>query len=88
MQETPYAEKQVHTEDGKPLDLSYSILSEGEGSNRARYGVRIVERNSGSHAFAPGLTTDKEQILALIETLVRNAVTPTGLMDVIEDWRE
>lgn len=87
MLETPYAEREVHTEDGAVLNLSYIILAE-HNDRKMRYGVGVMERDSGARAAAPGLTEDRSQILTLIKALARNTVTPTSLMDVIADWRE
>lgn len=32
------------------------------------------------------ISTDKEQVLALKDTLNRNMVTPTTFFDIVEDW--
>jgi hypothetical protein len=86
MRVIPYAEKQIVAESGTHLDLSYSILVIGSDNEPERYGVRITEKNSGHCAQAADLTMDSRRIYDLLEKLVRNNVTPTGLVDVIADW--
>lgn len=49
------------------------------------YGVRIEEQG-GSQATVRGVTCSIERIDALCELLLRGAVTPTTLEDVVSDW--
>ena len=84
MRDISYTSKLTHAEDGRPLALNYYILvNEGEPE---RYGVKIIERNSGEQALAFDLTTEAERIYTLVDSLSRNSVTPTSLMDVLADW--
>lgn len=86
MREIPYAEKQVRTEEGKMLTLSYSLVVSGGDGEPEFYGVKIVEHSGGGGAQVLGVTVDTERIETLIESLARNSVTPVGLMDVLADW--
>ena len=62
MREILYKQRQTHTEDGQPLQLSYFILM-NKGTDRS------------------------ERAFDLLDKLARNTVTPTGLPDVLADWR-
>lgn len=86
MREISYATKQVHGRDGKPLVLAYSIIVSGEAGTPEHYGVKIEEQNSGTQIQVLDLTTQVKRIYDLMDKLVRNAVTPIGLRDVLEDW--
>ena len=50
------------------------------------YGVKVEEEETGEAACFPDLTVSAQRIDELMELLVRNEVTPTGLEDVIADW--
>ena len=55
MQDISYTSKLIHAEDGGPLALDYYIIAnDGEPG---RYGVKIIEKNSGEQAMAFDLTT-------------------------------
>lgn len=49
------------------------------------YGIRVVERG-GAEASAAHVTCSAARIDELSELVVRNAVTPTTLNDVLSDW--
>ncbi len=84
MQDISYTSKLTQAEDGRPLALDYYIVAnDGEPG---RYGVKIIEKNSGEQAMAFDLTTKAQRICELVEKLSRNCVTPAGLMDVLADW--
>lgn len=84
MRDISYTSKLTHSEAGKPLALDYYILvNEGEPE---QYGVKIIERNSGEQAMAFNLSTNAHRIYELADKLSRNSVTPTSLMDVLDDW--
>ena len=84
MQDISYTSKLAHAEDGRPLALDYYIIAnDGEPG---RYGVKIIEKNSGEQAMAFDLTTKAHLICELVEKLSRNCVTPACLMDVVADW--
>lgn len=85
MEETKYREIAVPAEDRRLLVLSYFILRDAD-QTPPRYGVKVTERHSGGAARAEDLTTDPSRVRDLADKLVRNAVTPTGLPDVIADW--
>lgn len=86
MREVPHTKKQVYTEAGKELSLSYLLLVSGGESGPESYGVKIVERNRGEAAHVLNVTVDAKRIENLLDMLTRNSVTPTGLVDVLADW--
>lgn len=86
MRETTYTMKKAHAGNGTPLVLTYSVLVSSNDNGPKRYGVKIVEKNSNSSAQALDLTTDAKRVYSLLDKLSRNTVTPTGLMDVLNDW--
>ena len=49
------------------------------------YGVKIAEQG-GESAQAPNVTCSAARIDELSELLLRNAVTPAALHDVLSDW--
>ena len=85
MREILYKQRQAHTEDGRPLHLSYFILTNKGMDGRNRYGVKV--RSNDEDAVAPDLTERSERAFDLLDKLARNTVTPTGLPDVLVDWR-
>lgn len=85
MQEIKYREIQTKTENGRSLLLSYIVLAD-KSKSAGRYGVRVVEQNSGETAQAADLTTDAGRIYDLVDQLARCAVTPTTLADIVADW--
>ncbi len=89
MREIAVAKKQLWDENGINRMLDYAILvNETEISPRMvceSYGVRI-RGEGGETAEVPDLTVSSARIGELVELLVRNAVTPCTLRDVIDDW--
>ncbi len=85
MREIKYREITTHAEDGRPLSLSYLVLVD-KSKQPERYGVKVVEGNSGKATQALDLTTDTEHIYDLVDKLAKNAVTPTSLADIVADW--
>ena len=76
-------------EDGRPHGYRYYILV-GEmavsgGMSCESYGVKVVEED-GEEASVPDITVRPARIDALMELLIRNAVSPVTLRDVVEDW--
>ncbi len=63
----------------------YYLLEEepGEGET-ASYGVQVELEDET--AAAPGLSPSRQRIADLAEALVRGAVTPVALRDVVDDW--
>ncbi len=49
------------------------------------YGIRVAERG-GAEASAAHVTCSAARIDELSDLVVRNAVTPTTLNDVLSDW--
>lgn len=85
MQEIKYREVSVWAEDGRPLALSYIILTD-KSRVPERYGVKVVEGNSGEFAQITDLTTKTKRAYDLVDKLAKNAVTPTALADIVADW--
>lgn len=68
---------------------TYSILVDEMDVGRfccESYGVKIRDERSGQTAVVAHVTTSIPRIDELMELLIRNGVTPTGLRDVIDDW--
>ncbi len=85
MREIKYREITTHAEDGRPLSLSYLVLVD-KSKRPERYGVKVVEGNSGEAAQVLELTTDTMRIYDMVDKLAKNAVTPTSLADIAADW--
>lgn len=70
-------------------DYDYAVLVDAMsvGSFACEsYGAAIRSRRTGERAELPNLTVSIPRIDALMETLVRNQVSPAHLRDVVEDW--
>lgn len=82
-------ECQEWKEGGAGLHCRYSILvgeRELNGFFCESYGVKIVNEETGEQAFVEDVTSSPQRIDELLDLLVRNGVTPTGLEDVVADW--
>ena len=84
MQDISYISRLARAEDGRPLALDYYIMA--DDGEHGRYGVKIIEKNSGGQAMAFHLTREANRICELVEKLSQNCVTPAGLMNVVADW--
>ena len=80
MTETLIGVQKVLDENGKIYQFSYYRMDSGKD-----YGVCIRDQE-GSMAMAPGVTTQRRRINALLRRLMRGGVSPTALGDVLEDW--
>ena len=78
--------RQIPAENGNLLVLQYFLLEEGPPSGKRKFGVMILERNSGEKALASNLSTSVVQVFRLIRRLADCTVTPTALADVLADW--
>ena len=82
--------KRTETCRGVPLELRYYLTQEDPDTVRgpSRYGVIVEAYQNGecSRAEASDITTSREKIHTLIDTLARGAVTPETLRDVVDDW--
>lgn len=89
MREMTVCTRGVEDEKGRTRRYCYSILIDemnvGE-FNCESYGVRIREEGTGRAAMASHVTTSIPRIDELMELLTRNAVTPAGLREVLDDW--
>lgn len=72
--------KAVKTEAGT-MEISYRLTE-----RNAQYGVLIKNEATGESASAPDISPDRREIEALVERLADCNVTPTTLMDIIEDY--
>ena len=80
MKEILFAVKEIQDGNGILHRFSYSRLEDPEG-----YGL-CVKSGQGGTAMVPGITTRRRRIDALLEKLVRFAVSPVCARDVVEDW--
>ena len=75
-------------EQGGALTFRYYTLTEEipvGAFSCERYGIRI-EQAGGASAEVRGITLSSARLERLTELVVRNAVTPTNLPEVISDW--
>lgn len=73
MQDISYTSELTQAEDGRPLALDYYIVAnDGEPG---RYGVKIIEKNSGEQAMAFDLTTEAQRICELVDRLSQQIKT-------------
>ena len=78
------------TTEGQGMRCSYSVLVDTVPVGRfscEQYGVKI-EAERGETVSFPGLTFSAAEIDELMEKLIRHRVTPTGLADVLCDWKK
>ena len=61
----------------------YYLLEE-DAEEPGSYGVQI--ELEGEEASVPDLSPSRRRVEALAAALVRGAVTPVGLRDVVDDW--
>lgn len=81
MREVPFTSKLAYTEDKQPLALDYFILA--TDSEPERYGIKILEKNSGEQAMTFNVTMSIERIYDLIDKLSWNSITPTCLKNIL-----
>ncbi len=89
MRELPVGRREVADELGRLHTYEYAVLI-GEAPVSARmacesYGACIRD-GEGRCSQVPNITLSAARIEELLELLVRNAVTPCTLLDVVEDW--
>jgi len=65
--------------------VSYYLLADECGELGENYGVAIEDRE-GETSHVAGITPSQCRILGLVSALMKYAVTPATLRDVIEDW--
>ena len=66
-------------------ESAYFVLMNKGTDGRNRYGVKV--RSNYDDAVALNLSERSERVFDLLDKLARNTVTPTGLPDVLADWR-
>lgn len=67
----------------------YGLLAEDvevDGFCCESYGVVVTDELTGQSAQCRHITVNDQEALELLKALARNAVPPTALMDVVEDW--
>ena len=65
--------------------VTYYLLAEELEIPGEYYGVG-VESAGGERVSVPGITVSQSRIAELVGLLIRGAVTPATLRDVVEDW--
>lgn len=80
MRETLVGVQSVLDETGRQYQFSYYRMDSGKD-----YGVCIRDQD-GAVAMAPGVTTRRRRVDALLRKLMRGSVSPAGLEDVLADW--
>ncbi|MDD4715353.1 MAG: DUF6514 family protein [Oscillospiraceae bacterium] len=92
MKEILWDRRRVCSEEGSAYGAEYYLLVEeiydGGTLFCENYGVKI--RVSGGEepeeATAPGVTSSETGVMALLNILSRNFVTPSALREILEDW--
>ena len=89
MRELAVARRELSDEQGVVHTYDYSVLIGEMQISGAfaceSYGVRVREQG-GEYGDVPNITISVQRIDELMELLVRNAVTPCALRDVVDDW--
>lgn len=89
MRELVVGTEETMDQEGRRREFTYSILIDemdvGPFSCES-YGVKIVESGTDRIAVVPHVTVSIPRIDELMELLIRNKVTPSGLRHVIDDW--
>ena len=67
----------------RALPAQYYLLEE-DAEDRGSYGVHV--ELAGEEASVRDLSPSRQRVLELTEALVRGAVTPAALRDVVDDW--
>lgn len=89
MQELIVDTQNITGQSGRLYRYTYSILVDEMDVGRfacESYGVKIRDELSGHTAAVTHITTSIPRIDELMDLLIRNEVTPTGLQDVLDDW--
>ena len=68
----------------KEAEVRYYLLAEEPETDTGCYGLRV--EFGGEAETIHGITASQHVILSLLSALVRGAVTPVAVRDVIEDW--
>ena len=86
MRKLPSVIRIVRLKAGCCLILRYTILEEEMPCGLIRYGVQITEMGATESITVRDLTTNFARVCNLLKVLVRCAITPVGLMDMLADW--
>lgn len=72
-----------------PCRWRYGLLVEdieADGFHCESYGVAVTDTVTGESARCRHVTVNAKEALELLDTLVRGAVGPVSLAEVVEDW--
>lgn len=72
--------KEISTEIGN-FAISY-LMTERDG----QFGILVRNETTGEAAAAPDISPDREAVESMLALVAEGEVTPTTLMDVIEDY--
>lgn len=75
----------ITTEEGREINLEYSLTEEEELDTR-QYGIRATIVETGESAEVKNISVSKENVLELMENISRCSVTPCTLYDVVYDF--
>lgn len=84
--------KEIRTEREGEFKVEYYLTEEEvdiEGAfGMCMYGIEVVKlADTGAEsAYADSLSSDKREVMELIDVMARLTVTPTSLFDVVYDW--
>ncbi len=82
--------KSLIDQEGEKMELNYRLLegeTEVEGQRVTTYGIEISEERRAGSAV-PDISSDRDAVLALLETLWHLDVTPITLKDIVQDHIE
>ncbi len=74
--------QELVTEKNETLHIAYWLIGGGEKG----YGIRIAVEPGGEQAEVRELSTQQEEVEALLGRMARCQVTPVTLADVAYDW--
>jgi hypothetical protein len=90
MGKRPYRSVFTTCKSSEGITLKCSILRgkivDDYGASRDSYGIKLTSSESGESAEIPNVTLSRRNIIGLAAKVVRNAVTPVSLKEVVYDW--
>ena len=79
----------IRTEIGKAplrgMTVTYYLVAENLPKIGVTYGIE-VRTSRGEHICIRDISASVDAIRALLELMIRNAVTPVAAWDVVRDW--
>ena len=64
--------------------IRYSLTVSLAEDEKEQYGVLVEYQDE--QCSVPAITASKEATLSLIELMIRGAVTPVSVQEIVEDW--